>query len=180
MKAGLFLLAFMAGLQLHAQVSGISIQASGLTCSMCSNAIHKSLSSVSYVDKVVANIKSSSFAISFKPGSEVDFDQLKKKVEDAGFFVAMLTADIHFDGLKVEPDAHVKSGNKLFHFLQVKGQTLEGIHSVRILDKGFVPAKEYRKNAGLTAKACYQTGVTGSCCSIDAVSQGTRIYHVTL
>ena len=39
------------------QVTKVSIQASGLTCSMCSNAINKSLRSLDFVDKVDANIK---------------------------------------------------------------------------------------------------------------------------
>jgi len=62
------------------------MQASGLTCSMCSNAINKSVKSIDFVEKVMANIQTSTFEITFKPGSTIDFDLLKKKVEDAGFF----------------------------------------------------------------------------------------------
>ena len=78
MKQLIFIVAFMATITCYAQVTGISIQASGLTCSMCSNAIRKSLQSVEYIDQVKANIKQSSFDITFKPGVAVDFDLLKK------------------------------------------------------------------------------------------------------
>ena len=75
-----------------AQITKVTIQASGLTCSMCSNSINKAIKSLSFVENVNANIKNSSFDISFKPNEVVDFDKLKKKVEDAGFLVASACA----------------------------------------------------------------------------------------
>ena len=75
----------------NAQVKTVTIQASGLTCSMCSNSIFKALKTLDFVEKVDPNIKTSSFDISFKPGADIDFDKLKAKVEGAGFFVANLT-----------------------------------------------------------------------------------------
>jgi copper chaperone CopZ len=40
------------------------------------------------VDKVDVDIKSQKYNLSFKDGATVDFDLLKKAVEDAGFPVA--------------------------------------------------------------------------------------------
>ena len=64
-----------------AQIKKVSLQASGLTCSMCSNSIFKALKTLDFVDNVEANIKTSTFAITFKQGAKVDMDKLKKKVE---------------------------------------------------------------------------------------------------
>ncbi len=154
----------------QAQVKGVTIQASGLTCSMCSNAIFKALKTIDFVDKVDANIKTSSFEVMVKPGAVIDFDKLKGKVEDAGFFVASFIVNYNFDALAIANDTHVKVGNSTFHFLNVKNAVLSGEKKVRFLDKGFVPAKEYKKNAGLTKMACYKTGE----------EQGKRIFHVTI
>ena len=154
----------------NAQVTKVSLQASGLTCSMCSNAINKSLKSLDFVDKVDANIKNSTFDISFKSNTTIDLDKLKKKVEDAGFFVANLTATINFDNVAIANDTQVNVGNDVFHFLNVKAQTLSGSKTIRLLDKGFVSAKEYKKNSSLTKMECYKTGA-------DA---GKRIFHVTI
>src|SRR4249919_2924987 len=85
----------------NAQVSTVSLQASGLTCSMCSNAINKSLKTLDFVLKVDADIKTYTFEISFKPGSVVDFDLLRKKVESAGFTVCAFVANIYFDNVRV-------------------------------------------------------------------------------
>jgi copper chaperone CopZ len=162
------------------QVTRASLQASGLTCSMCSNAINKSLKTLPFVEKVAANIQTSSFEISFKPGTKVDFDKLKKKVEDAGFFVAAFTATINFENTKVVNDGHVIVAGTTFHFLDSKDQVLNGEKTVRILDKGFVSAKEYKKNNRLTLMECYKTGIAGACCAAHGQTAGTRIFHVSI
>ena len=121
--------AILIAVSTSAQVNKISIQASGLTCSLCSNAINKALKSVEYVDKVYADIKNSSFDISFKPGSQIDFDQLKKKVEAAGFFVAKFTVFMNFDKVKLEDDAHIVINQVTYHFLNIKDSNVSGEHS---------------------------------------------------
>lgn len=162
------LVLFSPGTQ--AQVKDVTIQASGLTCSMCSNSIFKALKTLDFVEKVDANIKTSSFGISFKPGADIDFDKLKAKVEDAGFFVANFTLTYHFDELAVSNDKHINVGDRVFHFLNVKEAVLSGEKKVRLLDKGFVSAKEFKKNSILTKMACYQSGE----------ENGKRIFHVTI
>ena len=170
MKNICLLFAVFLSLTVNAQFTKVSVQASGLTCSMCSNAINKSLQTLDFVDKVAANIKNSTFDIVFKNGTTADFDKIKKKVEDAGFFVAAFTATISFDQLPVNNDTHVTVGNSVFHFVNIKDQTLSGEKTIRLLDKGFVSAKEYKKNSVLTKLACYKTGE----------ENGKRIFHVTI
>ena len=153
-----------------AQVKSVTIQASGLTCSMCSNAIFKALKTLDFVDHVEPNIKNSTFDIRFKPGSRIDFDKLKGKVEDAGFFVARFTVVLNFENLSVSNDTHVTVGEEVFHFLNVKDKVLSGDQTIRILDKGFVSAKEYKKNSSLTGMACYKSGE----------EKGKRVFHVTI
>jgi len=164
----------------NAQVIKASLQASGLTCSMCSNAINKSLRSLDFVDKVEANIKNSSFEMSFKPGSNVDFDKIKKKVEDAGFFVANFSATVRFENTTLANDSHLELNGTIFHFLNIKDQVINGDKSLKILDKGFVTGKAYKQNGKYTLMECYKTGVAGSCCAKDGLKEGTRIYHVTI
>ena len=164
----IILVLFSSGSQ--AQVKDVTIQASGLTCSMCSNAIFKALKTLDFVDKIDANIKTSSFDILFKPNTDIDFDKLKTKVEDAGFFVANFTVTYHFEGLAISGDKHINVGNSVFHFLNVKEAVLSGNKKIRLLDKGFVSAKEFKKNSSLTKIACYKTGNENE----------KRIFHVTI
>ena len=66
MKNIFLLLAISISMVTKAQVTKVSLQASGLTCSMCSNAINKALKSLDFVDKVEADIKNYTFEILFK------------------------------------------------------------------------------------------------------------------
>lgn len=181
MRTFLIFISMFVATSLSAQVKKVTIQASGLTCSMCSNSINKSLKSLPYVEKVMANIKTSSFDISFKPNAVVNFDQMKKKVEDAGFFVAKFTAIVNFDKQKVESDDHINIQSATYHFLNIKDQEIAGDKTIQLLDKGYVSAKDFKKNASFTKMECYKTGVAGSCCkNIKNVSASSRIFHVTL
>lgn len=180
MKNLLLAIALICSANAFAQIQSVNLQASGLTCSMCSNSINKALKSLDYVNDVKANIKNSTFEISFKPNAKVDFDELKKKVEDAGFHVAKLNANVRFNNMQVEDDSHVKMDGMVFHFLNVKSQALNGETTIQVLDKGFVPAKEFKKNEAFTKMTCYKTGVAGTCCSKEGIAAGSRIYHVTI
>jgi copper chaperone CopZ len=168
------------GMTAAAQVKKVSLQASGLTCSMCSNAIFKSLKTLDFVSDVDANIKTSTFDISFKTGAAVNFDQLKKKVEDAGFFVANFTATVQFDKQVLNSDEHVNVHGMLLHFLDAKGQTIEGEQKLKLLDKGYVSTKTWKQNNKLTKMECYKTGVAAACCSKEVATEGKRVFHVSI
>jgi copper chaperone CopZ len=73
-----------------AQIESVKIQASGLTCSMCSRAIYKSLLKVPSVAKVEEDIQHSTYTIQFKDHAKIVLDDLRKAVKDAGFSVAKL------------------------------------------------------------------------------------------
>ena len=180
MKQILFIVAFaIISATSYSQVKQIQLQAAGLTCSICSKAVFKALSAVAFVKDVKADIKTSSYVIHLKDENVFDFDALKKAVENAGFSVAKLSANINFSNAKVENDTHLKYAGKTFHFLNVKPQTLNGDYTIALLDKNFVAAKEFKANNKFTTMKCYQTGVMESCCS-KSNKVGERIYHITL
>lgn len=179
-KIFIIALASLLVVGVQAQFTKAELQASGLTCSMCNNAIYKALKAVHFVASVESNIKNASFAMVFKDNAEVDIDALKKAVEDAGFSVASLTVTGKFDNVSIADDKHVEIGGRHFHFLKVSDQVLNGEKTITVIDKDFLTAKNFKKYASATKKACIQTGKTASCCEKDGVSPNTRIYHVTI
>jgi copper chaperone CopZ len=162
MKTFLFLIAATISITTNAQVSKVSLQASGLTCSMCSNSINKALKTIDFVQNVNPNIKTSTFEITFKEGSSVDFDKLKKKVEDAGFTVASFIAFVNFNNTVLKDNEPVKIGDKTFYILNAKEKSLNGAKQVRIVDKGFVSTKDFKKN------------------TLAAPTSGNGVYNVTI
>ncbi|HVG16380.1 MAG TPA: heavy-metal-associated domain-containing protein [Chitinophagaceae bacterium] len=143
MKTLLFILAIVVSTNAMSQVSKVLLQASGLTCSMCSNSIYKSLKTVAFVEKIEPDIKTSTFNITFKRDTRIDFNKLKEKVEDAGYAVAKFVAVVNFKEVPVKADETVTVGTVNFRFTRTA--TLNGERQVRILNKGFMSPKEQKK-----------------------------------
>lgn len=181
-KITTMLVVMLVGLTLttQAQFKKASLQAAGLTCAMCTKAINKALEQVPFVQDVKVDIKSSSFNFNFKEGEAVDFDALKKAVEDAGFSVAKLKVTGNFDKVDIENDAHVQIDGKTFHFLNINKQTLQGEKAITLVDKDFVSAAAYKKYSKASAMACVKTGKAQACCTKEGIAADTRIYHVTI
>lgn len=127
------------------QIKSASLQASGLTCSMCSNSIYKSLKTISFIEEIDSDVETSTFNIKFKTNQEVDLDALQKAVEKAGFSVANLKFVINVNNIKVQNQQKSEIGNKTFHFVNIKDKVLNGDVEFRIVDKDFVLPKEFKK-----------------------------------
>jgi copper chaperone CopZ len=145
-----------------AQVVRAELQAAGLTCSMCSRATDKQLRTLDFIDSVGTDLSHATFLLYFKKDKVVDFDQIRKKVEDAGFSVAMLKVTYKFDNLKVDNETQFSYNNSQFNFIDITPQTLNGEVVFRIMNKGFLSGKEYKKIASQISSA------------------SSHIYHITL
>src|SRR5262245_3260126 len=106
----------LAATAANAQFTRATLQASGLTCAMCTRAINKSLEKLPFVESVKADIKNSAFQIVFTKGVAVDIDGLRESVEDAGFSVAKLQLTANFNKLEVQNDSHQTIEGNVFHF----------------------------------------------------------------
>lgn len=180
MKTFFSLLLLIAGVSATAQINKISLQASGLTCSLCSKAVKTALEEVPFVAKVQVDIKNQRYNLSFKEGNAIDIDALNKAVKDAGFSVASMKVTANVKDSQLQKDEHLTIGGQNFHFLNASGQTLNGEVSFLVVDKGFVSSKEFKKYAALTKMACVQTGRMAKCCSTGGEMDNSRIYHVVI
>ncbi|MBL7698171.1 MAG: heavy-metal-associated domain-containing protein [Chitinophagaceae bacterium] len=164
----------------NAQFQTANLTAAGLTCAMCTKAIHNSLQKLPVVEKVDADIKNSEFILTFKKDAVVDPDLLKKAVEDAGFSVSKLKLTGDFNDVKVNNDTHIQLGGKTYHFIKIKDKVLSGTQSITIVDKNYVSSKEFKKILASTDHPCVETGKAGECCERLGTARNARIYHVTL
>jgi len=181
MKKLLMILAIIfTALSSNAQFTNATLQATGLTCALCSNAINKALQKVPFVESVKPDIKNSSFGIVFKKDVAVKIDALKDAVEDAGFSVGSLKLTGSFSEVRIAADQHVKIGNDHFHFLNVKNQVLNGEQSITVVDKNFVTEKQFKKYSSATKMSCMQSGKASGCCVKDGIPATARVYHVTI
>jgi copper chaperone CopZ len=169
----------LVALVAEAQVQGAKLQASGLTCSMCSKAVLNALQKVSFVKAVDVAIDKQEYNITFKEKSNVNIDALSRAVEDAGFSVANLYVTAAVPPQKLEQDKHINIGGQTFHFLNAKGQQLPQVAQFKVVDKTFVSAKEFKKYSSLSKMPCVQTGKMETCCTKNTTASN-RVYHVML
>jgi copper chaperone CopZ len=177
-KTVLFIAIMLAVVQLNAQFTRATLQATGLTCAMCSNAINKALQAKPFIESVKSDIKNSSFSIVFREKADFDIDDIRKAVEDAGFAIGSLKLAGNFNGIRIGDDAHAQIGERHFHVINASGKTLNGEQTVTVVDKDFLTAKQFRKFTEASKMKCLQTGKSASCC--PNVAAGTRIYHIMI
>jgi copper chaperone CopZ len=118
----------------NAQISKIELRATGLTCSMCSNAIFKQLESISDVDSVETDLNTNTFIVFLKKDNRLNPKTFKEKVEKSGFFIGVFiftaTPEI------LDSSIYILLDDKPKKQIEVKFQ---------VLDQGYVTEKEFKK-----------------------------------
>ncbi|RYY98407.1 MAG: copper chaperone [Chitinophagaceae bacterium] len=180
MRILMLLIAFVwAGLPARAQVQKATLQASGLTCSMCSKAVKTALEGVSFVERVQVDIKNQQYNLTFKEGAVPDFDALSAAVDNAGFSVAALRVTVQLPATAIlRKDEHLQVGGQTFHVLSAGSPQVNGPLTFSLVDKAFVSAREFKKYSALSKMACVKTGRMASCCTRGTAE--ARIYHVII
>lgn len=156
------------------QITTAELQVTGLTCSMCSQATEKSLRTLDFVEGIQPDLNKNLFAITFKKDKAVNIDQIRKKVEDAGFSVGNLTAVFNFNNTKVDDQGLAIAGTNVYQFLNQKSKTMNGPVTATVVDKNFISGTAFKKKAAQIKLESYASGV--------GVVNGkkTRIYHLSI
>jgi copper chaperone CopZ len=118
----------------NAQISKAEIRATGLTCSMCSNAINKQLKSMPEVKNVDIDLNTNTFTVSLVENNSLQPSAFKEKVEKAGFFIGSLIVTTNSETIK----------NSSYFIVSGKENNSEEVQ-IQILDKGYVTDKEFKK-----------------------------------
>lgn len=134
LKLILVLLLIVNGNYVNAQITKAEIRATGLTCSMCSNAINKQLKSMPEAITVETDLNTNTFIVTLKEENQLNPKVFKDKVEKAGFFIGSLI--ITAKAGTIAQSAYIK----------LNDENNTGIESkFQVLDKGYVTAKEHKK-----------------------------------
>lgn len=127
-------LVLITSIKSFAQISKAEIIAMGLTCSMCSNAINKQLKKLPEVVTVETDLNTNTFTVTLKEGNNLSPKVFKEKVEKAGFFIGSLV-------VTSKPETITKSAYILVNDKVSNASEIQ----FKILDKGFVTEKEFKK-----------------------------------
>jgi copper chaperone CopZ len=130
----LALIVILTGTKVNAQISKAEIRATGLTCSMCSNAINKQLKSLPEVVNVETDLNTNTFTVTLKENNMLSPKIFKEKVEKAGFFIGTLV-------ITAKPETITKSPYILVNDIATNGTEIQ----FQVVDKGYVTEKEFKK-----------------------------------
>lgn len=136
---------FVFAVNAFTQISKASIVATGLTCSMCSNAINKQLYNLPEVDSILTDLNTNTFVVYLKKGNQLKPKALKESVEKAGFFIGSLVLLVPSDNLKTDINNTVILNGSAFILLNGVPLNSDEETKLKILDEGYVTKKEYKK-----------------------------------
>jgi copper chaperone CopZ len=170
----IFFILLVAGNVSAQQISSAEVQVAGLTCSMCSQATEKSLRSLDFIEAVKPDLNRNVFVIDFKKNKVASIDLIRKKVQDAGFSIANMTAVFKFNNLKVDESGQAFAGTDVYQFLNAKSKVLNGEVKASIVDKNFVSGPVFKRNAAQFKTESYASGY--------GLVEGkkTRIFHLSI
>lgn len=167
-------IALFAGNVSAQQISSVELQVTGLTCSMCSQATDESLKTLDFIGSIEPDLNKNIFVITIKKDKTVDFDQIKDKVEDAGFSVGNLDAVFNFEHTKIDGEGLAIAGTNVYQFLNAKDKTLNGPVKATLVDKNFMSGSAFKKKAAQVQLESFKSG------SGMVNGKMTRIYHLSI
>jgi len=174
MKAFTFLVFLCFSLAAAGQIRSVTVQVGGLTCAMCSRAVQKSMEKVAFIKQVQPNFKTQEYTITFREGQSISLDEIKKSIEGAGFSVARFQLSAQFDNMIIRAGQPLALGAQHFYILNTADETLDGVRTLVIVEKGFLTAKGLKNYCGTGKLKCLEPARGAASESYHAVMEPAK------
>lgn len=139
------LLVFATRIVSYSQITKAEIMATGLTCSMCSNAINKQLKALPEVESVTTDLNTNTFTVQLKKDNQITPLTLKQRVEKAGFFVGSMIITLKLDNPKWNDKTSLTQKDYTYVLVDNATNQVKDQIEAKVMDKGFLTPKEYKK-----------------------------------
>lgn len=127
------------------QLQSATLQATGLTCSMCSKATFKKLQAIEGVQKITPDLDNTSFILQFSPNNSTPIASIQKQVQAAGFSVGKLVLHYKIPSTTIANNTIIPFKGGQFVFVETAPTKKDGIIQLQVVNKGFVADKEFKK-----------------------------------
>jgi copper chaperone CopZ len=114
----------------------------GLTCSMCAKSVELKVRELPFIDDVKMDLVATTMTVSFKPGKQVNVEEIARAVDDAGFSIGYLTAGYVFDEVEVEDGQCLVTKDGVFSFVRTGHRVLDGEEVLKFVGEKFLPKRE--------------------------------------
>lgn len=145
-------LVLLSSMHAFAQISKVEIVATGLTCSMCSNAINKQLKSMVDVESVTTDLNTNTFFVQLKANNTLTPKALKASIEKTGFFIGSMILTLDLGNFEVKESQKIQKDSGTYVFVDAATKSVNGSMQVRVLNDGFVTKKEFKKSSKMLLK----------------------------
>lgn len=126
----------------EAGVNWAEVGINGLTCSLCSRTVEKSIERLPFVDSVVMSLETTNARIYFKNGGKIDYPAIAKAVTDSGFSLRVLQVEFSFNDVTVNADGTFTYQNKNYRWMDYKSGSARGKVVLKLVDGTYLPKKE--------------------------------------
>ena len=110
----------------NAAITKVSLQVSGLTCSMCNLSVKKSLQKLPFVQDINADVETAIYTLTFKGGENVVLEDIQKAVKKAGFSVANLTFTSNFNNILIPQSNQIIVDGNTYNIINPTSKKLSG------------------------------------------------------
>lgn len=147
MKKILFIIAVvLISITATAQIKSATLQASGLTCSMCNLSIKKSLEKLPFIEQIKPNVETATYEIAFKENSAIVLEDLQKAVKKAGFSVAKLSFTSSFNNVSIANKNTFELNGISYYIINPKSNVLNGSIPFQIIGKDYTGEKDFKRH----------------------------------
>ncbi|HEY3406149.1 MAG TPA: heavy metal-associated domain-containing protein [Ohtaekwangia sp.] len=129
----------------QAQFKAATMEIDGMTCSMCTYGVQRSIAKLKFIQQVNVDLNSSVASISFKPDEFVNIGEVIKSVFDAGYSVRSLKAKVNLENPVGLQSDQFLLGNSTFIILNNTDTDLKGIVDLIFVEKKFTNTDPFKK-----------------------------------
>jgi len=140
-----FLILIFGAFSSKGEMISIKIGINGLTCSMCSRTVEKSLLQLPFIDRVEMNIATTEARILVKENFVISIKDIARSVKDAGFSVRSIRMEMDFKDLRLSEDGTFNSHGLQFKWLGKISSATPGYINLLVIDPPYLPSKERAK-----------------------------------
>lgn len=145
LRLGIFLLFILYGLVPVKSIAGlkwIDVGVNGLTCSLCTRSVDRSISRLEFVDSVTMSLENTEGRIYVKDVGAIDLKRISKAITDSGFSVRFVRLQLDVNDIRIDTGGFFSFKGQRFQWLEFKNSALKSEVTLTVIDDGFLPKRE--------------------------------------
>lgn len=120
----------------------IDVGINGLTCSLCTRSVDRSISRLEFVDSVNMSLENTEGRIYLKDVEVIDLKRITKAITDAGFSIRFVRLQFDFKDIQIDTDGFFNFKGQRYRWLQFKSNASLSSVALTLINEGFLPRKE--------------------------------------